>query len=210
MLELIIWGIGLGIILSFLTGPVFFALIKTSIEKGFIAGVALACGVVVCDAIYILITIFGTSLLNFESTYRLPIGIIGSAVLLLIGAYYLIKKVEITYQDSYTPSIKHARYFFKGFFMCIFNPFLLLYWISVMSTVYAVKGDLNRHQMFVFFGTILITLFSMDVLKAYFSYKMRYRIKEHVITKINKVAGVLIILFALKIIYNLVFTTSLF
>ena len=45
-MEIILSGIGMGIVLSFLTGPVFFALIKTSIEKGFYAGVALAAGVV--------------------------------------------------------------------------------------------------------------------------------------------------------------------
>jgi amino acid exporter len=99
MLELIISGIGLGIVLSFLTGPVFFALIKTSIEKGFHAGIALASGVVVSDAVYVAITLYGTSLLSFESQYRLPIGIVGSAVLLGIGSFYLFKKVKINNQS---------------------------------------------------------------------------------------------------------------
>ena len=94
MLELIVSGIGLGIVLSFLTGPVFFALIKTSIEKGFYAGVALASGVVVSDFIYVAVTLFGTSLLSFESTYRVPIGIVGSAVLMGIGLYYLLKTID--------------------------------------------------------------------------------------------------------------------
>jgi threonine/homoserine/homoserine lactone efflux protein len=44
MIEAIISGIGFGLVLTFITGPVFFALIKTSIEKGFHAGVALALG----------------------------------------------------------------------------------------------------------------------------------------------------------------------
>ena len=35
MFEAIVLGIGAGIISSFLTGPVFFSMIKTSIEKGF-------------------------------------------------------------------------------------------------------------------------------------------------------------------------------
>jgi threonine/homoserine/homoserine lactone efflux protein len=38
MIEAIISGIGIGLVLTFITGPVFFALIKTSIEKGFHAG----------------------------------------------------------------------------------------------------------------------------------------------------------------------------
>ncbi|MFC5282719.1 LysE family translocator [Pedobacter alpinus] len=208
MLELIISGIGLGIVLSFLTGPVFFALIKTSIEKGFAAGVALAGGVVVSDFIYMTITLFGTSLLSFESTYRIPIGIVGSVILLSIGFYYLFKKVKINYTQE-SSRIKHAGYFFKGFFMCIFNPFILLYWVSVSSGVYSIYGELTSQQIIPFFGSILITLFGMDTLKAYFAYKMRYKIKEKTIQNLNKIAGVLIIIFAFKLIYNLVVGHSL-
>ncbi len=208
MLELIVSGIGLGIVLSFLTGPVFFALIKTSIEKGFYAGVALAFGVVISDLVYVVFTLLGTSLLSFEKNYRIPIGIVGSIVLLTIGLYYLIKKVKINYEV--VPSkIKHAGYFFKGFLMCIFNPFILLYWVSVTSGVYSIYGDLTSHEVIPFFGAILLTLFGMDTLKAYFSHKLRYKIKEKTIQNLNKIAGVLIIIFAIKLIYNLVFSHSL-
>ena len=78
MLELIISGIGLGVVLSFVTGPVFFALIKTSIEKGFHAGMWLAAGVVVSDLIYIVLTIYGSSFIKVENSYKTPIGIVGS------------------------------------------------------------------------------------------------------------------------------------
>jgi len=208
MLELIVSGIGLGIVLSFLTGPVFFALIKISIEKGFQSGVALASGVLVSDAVYVVVTLFGTSLLTFEAEYRLPIGIVGSAVLLGIGSYYLFKKVKINY-ECVPSSKKNAGYFLKGFFMCIFNPFILLYWVSVTSGVYSLNGELSSQQIIPFFGSILITLFGMDVLKAYFAHKLRYKIKEKSIQRLNNIAGVLIIIFALKLIYNLIFTETL-
>lgn len=208
MLELIISGVGLGIVLSFLTGPVFFALIKTSIEKGFYAGMALAGGVVISDFIYMTITLFGTSLLSFESEYRLPIGVVGSVILLSIGLYYLLKKVEINYVEE-SSRIKHAGYFFKGFFMCIFNPFILLYWVSVSSGVYSLYGELTSRQIIPFFGAILITLFGMDTMKAYFAYKLRYRIKQKSIQNLNRIAGVLIIIFAIKLIYNLIAGHSL-
>lgn len=208
MLELIVSGIGLGIVLSFLTGPVFFALIKTSIEKGFYAGVALASGVVISDLIYVIITLFGTSLLSFEETYRIPIGIVGSAVLMGIGLYYLFKKVKINY-EGIPSKRKNAGYFFKGFFMCIFNPFILLYWVSVTSGVYSIYGELTSKQVIPFFGAILLSLFGMDTLKAYFAHKMRYKIKEKTLQNLNRIAGILIIIFSLKLIYDLIFTITL-
>ena len=85
MIESIISGIGLGFVLSFLTGPVFFALIKTSIEKGFYAGVSLAAGVVVSDVFYVALTLYGSSFLALENKYRIQIGVAGSTILFAIG-----------------------------------------------------------------------------------------------------------------------------
>jgi len=210
MLNLIISGIGLAIALSFLTGPVFFALIKTSIEKGFLAGVALASGVILSDIIYVAITLFSTSYIDFENKYHIPIGIVGSIFLLIIGLFYVFKKVNLNYQNVPKPRIKHAGYFLKGFLMCMLNPFILLYWISVTSGVYSLKGTLNSQQLIIFFGTILISLFGLDVLKAFYANKLRSKIKPVYIVKLNRIAGAIIIVFALKIIYSLIFTTTLF
>lgn len=208
MLETIISGVGLGIVLSFVTGPVFFALLKTSIERGFHAGMWLAAGVVLSDLIYVGLALYGSSFIQFENKYRLPIGITGAFVLMGIGCYYLLKKVKINY-DNTTSTKRNTGYFFKGFLMCIFNPSLLLYWVSVTSGIISVTGEIQAQQVIPFFGSILATQFSMDTLKAYYANKLRYRIKENTITLLNRVAGTLIIIFALKLIYNLVFNMPL-
>lgn len=203
MLESILSGIGLGIVLTFATGPVFFALLKTSIEKGFHAGMWLAAGVVSCDFIYVALAVYGSSFLKFEHQYRLPIGIAGAAVLIGIGCYYLIKKVKINYENT-TSTKRNTGYFFKGFLMCIFNPSLLLYWVSVTSSLISVKGEISSDEIVPFFGSILLTQFSMDTLKAYYANKFRYRIKERTLIILNKVAGCLILIFAFKLIWGLV------
>ena len=202
MLESIISGIGLGVVLSFLTGPVFFALIKTSIEKGFYAGVSLAGGVVASDVFYVALTVFGSSFLLIENKYRVVIGIAGSIILLSIGVYYLLKKVKINYENT-TSKRHNTGYFFKGFFMCIFNPAILLYWVSVTSGMISVACEFEARNILPFYCSILITQFSMDVVKAYYANKLRYRIKEKTISHLNQIAGVIIIIFALRLIYNL-------
>ena len=66
MIEAVISGIGFGLVLTFLTGPVFFALIKTSIEKGFHAGVALALGVVCSDMVFVGGILFGSQYIDIS------------------------------------------------------------------------------------------------------------------------------------------------
>ncbi|MXV17773.1 LysE family translocator [Hufsiella ginkgonis] len=209
MIESIITGVGLGIVLSFATGPVFFALIKTSIERGFYAGLCLAAGVVMCDLIYVSISIYGTSFLRLESRFRLPIGLTGATVLIAIGIYYLLKKIRISY-DTIITKRHYTGYFVKGFLMCIFNPGILLYWVTVTGgIVSAVSGRIRPEDMLPVYASILVTQFSMDAIKAYYASKLRYRIKERTLTILNRIAGMLMLVFALKLVYNLVFTHSL-
>ncbi|WP_276363955.1 LysE family translocator [Daejeonella sp. H1SJ63] len=202
MIESIISGIGLGFVLSFLTGPVFFALIKTSIEKGFYAGVSLAGGVLVSDIFYVSLSLYGSTFLALENQYRMQIGIAGSIILFAIGLYYLFKKVKVNYEQS-TSRRHNTGYFIKGFLMCIFNPAILLYWLSVTSGVISISGEIKSSEILPFFGSILVTQFSLDVLKAYYANKLRYRIKEKNIARLNRIAGILILIFALRLIYNL-------
>jgi threonine/homoserine/homoserine lactone efflux protein len=202
MIESIVSGIGLGFVLSFLTGPVFFALIKTSIEKGFYAGVSLAGGVLISDIFYVGISLYGSSFIALENEYRVQIGIAGSSILFIIGLYYLLKKVKVNYEQT-SSKRKNTGYFFKGFLMCIFNPAILLYWLSVTSSVISISGEIKSSEIIPFFGSILITQFSLDVLKAYYANKLRYKIKEKNIAQLNRIAGVLILIFAVRLIYNL-------
>ncbi len=207
-MEIIISGIGMGIVLSFLTGPVFFALLKTSIEKGFYAGMMLAAGVVIADAGYVALSLYGSSYLTPNGPYLNYIGYAGAAILFGIGIYYLFKKVSINYEPS-SSRTKKLGYFLKGFAMCVFNPSLLLYWISVTSGVISVTGGFNPKVILPFFASILITQFSLDTLKAYFANKLRKKITEKTLIKLNRIAGGLIIIFALHLIYTLVCTHSL-
>src|SRR5471030_622063 len=115
MFEAIISGIGIGLVLTFLTGPVFFALIKTSIERGFHAGVYLALGVVCSDIVFVGSILFGSQLFDIPAHAKILAGEIGSAILFTVGIYYLFKKADVNYTNVAPSGIKRYGYFFKGF-----------------------------------------------------------------------------------------------
>ncbi len=208
MIETIISGIGLGVLLSFLTGPAFFALLKTSIEKGFYAGASFAIGVLISDIIFVSLAIFGSSYIALDQTYMTPLGILGSLILLGIGFYYLVIKVKICKNENLCNK-EYTGFIIKGIAMCIFNPAILLYWISVTGGVISVTGKFNIQEIVPFFATILITQFTIDCLKAFFANKLSHRIEEKTIGRINKMAGVFIIIFALRLMYEVIFTQPL-
>lgn len=197
MIEAIVSGIGFGLVLTFLTGPVFFALIKTSIEKGFHAGVALALGVVCSDMVFVGAILFGSQYFDVTAHDKTYAGIVGSAVLFAIGIYYMFKKSEINYTNTIPTRLHRAGYFLKGFVMCIFNPTILFHWtivIGAASTVYH-EGVPNRSlKIAIMFLTILVVQFGLDTTKAFYANKLRDRISVKFVHRLNEVAGIALII----------------
>lgn len=209
MIEIIISGIGFGVVLSFLTGPAFFALIKTSIEKGFYAGAFFAFGVLLADIIFVSLAVYGSSFIALQQSYMVPIGILGSLILLGIGFYYLSIKVKIC-KNKTLCNKEYTGFILKGIVMCLFNPAIFLYWVSITGGIISVSGKFNLHEIIPFFATILITQFTVDCIKAFYADKLGHKIGEKTIGRINKMAGVFIIIFALRLMYETIFTHSSF
>lgn len=210
MIEAIISGIGFGFVLTFLTGPVFFALIKTSIEKGFHAGIALALGVVSSDMVFVGAILFGSQYIDIDPHTKVIAGVIGSIILATIGVYYIFKKAKVDFKTSVPTKMQfhhRAGYFVKGFLMCIFNPTILFHWtvvIGAASTVYH-EGIPNRGlKIGIMFLTILIVQFGMDTIKAFYADKLRARISVKFIHRLNEVAGIALIIASLIIFDKLV------
>ena len=203
MIEAILQGIGAGILFSFLTGPVFFSMIKTSIEKGFKAGFSLAIGVILSDIIFISFTIFSSQFVNYNPAYNKYIGTIGGLFLLGVGLYYLINKVKVNYETSEILKVKRSGYIIKGFLMCLLSPTTLMFWIAVGGIV---SGQLHYEmaEKVVFFVVAMATQLSVDSIKTYYAAKLRYKIKEKNIIILNRVAGSVIIIFAIRLFIEVV------
>lgn len=207
MIEAIISGIGFGLVLTFLTGPVFFALIKTSIEKGFHAGMALALGVVCSDMIFVGAILFGSQYVDVTSNNEKYAGIVGSTVLAAIGIYYIFKKATINYSNTVPTKLHRAGYFLKGFVMCIFNPTILFHWtivIGAASTVYHEGVPHRSLKIATMFLTILVVQFGMDTTKAFYANKLRDRISVKFVHRLNEIAGAALIIASLVLLDKLV------
>lgn len=198
MFEAILQGIGAGILFSFLTGPVFFSMIKTSIERGFKAGFSLAVGVIFSDIIFITLTIFSSQFVDYNSKYNIYVGIVGGLFLLGIGLYYLIHKVKVSYEVADIAKVKKRGYILKGFLMCLLSPTTLMFWIMVGGII-SVQLHYDMAEKVVFFILAMATQLSVDAVKTYYAAKLRYRIKEKNIRLLNRIAGGVIIIFAIRL-----------
>lgn len=200
-MSVLINGMLFGLILSLFVGPVFFALIQTSIEKGFSAGVGMALGVSISDTIYIFITYLGISQLLNTSSFKFLLSAVGGIILLLFGIYSFIRP---TLSKKMVNTDKNQNFFYqiaKGVILNGINPSVLLFWIGVVSLSSA-KYHYAGNNIYLFFIAILGTVLMIDVLKSYLANKLSIFVTAHFIKIMNRVVGIALMAFALQLFYQ--------
>ncbi len=135
MIELIFHALQLGIVLTFLVGPVFFTIIQTSIERGFWRGVLVAFGVSISDILYVAVCYFGFAQVMADSKFRVYLAYGGGIILIGFGLYHLLVKSRakpVTPSTSITER-RLYRYVVKGFLINGMTPMVLFFWIGTVS-----------------------------------------------------------------------------
>lgn len=203
MIEAIRDGFFVGFALAFLIGPVFFLLLSTSINKGMPQAVFLASGVMLSDAMYISISYFGSAFLVGNKEFNHLFGIIGGGILIVFGVVNFFKKPAVNKNEisEYTVSkTDFIKFFFKGFALNSFNPFVLVFWLGVASAI-SVK-HFEAEQTLAFYVAVLVTVLSTDILKSYLANKLQNIITVSVLIWMNRISGLALVFFGIKIIYK--------
>ena len=94
MIDDIQAAIPLGLLLSFMIGPVFFVLLETSATKGFRAGVSLDLGVILADIVFLLIVYFSSFQLLENLSNEPGLFVFGGMILLVYGIFLFVKKTK--------------------------------------------------------------------------------------------------------------------
>lgn len=106
----------------------------------------------------------------------------------------IVKKRLNFFQKNLGPDAKWYVYTIKGYFLNIFNPFLLFFWFAAVSTVsVTIGGDDSIMPMLVFFMGTVLTTFSFDLLKSYLGQKIKNVISYKLILLISRIMSLLLI-----------------
>lgn len=193
-------GVKLGIVLALLIGPVFFAIIQTSIEKGFSRGVLVSLGVSVSDLIYVLICCLGFIRFVGDKGVQEQMAWVGGTILILFGIYYLaIKTRKTAPRVTHIEERKNVRYFLKGFVINAFSPMVPLFWIGTLSVVTIDFRYDETSEIFVFYSAVLLTVLATDIGKAYMADKLRKIITPQRMAVMNAIVGVALIIFGVRL-----------
>lgn len=202
-----IWnGVVLGLLLATLIGPVFFALVQTSIKKGPVPGMFMALGISLSDACYIAITYLGVSqILNNEAFY-LWMGLAGGIIMIAFGLFSILKPVQ---DFSEVQSVRIgktglAKETVKGFLLNGINPSVLLFWIGIASLA-TVNYQYSHSEAIVFFASVVTTVLLTDILKIFVAQRLKFLLKAKSMKILNCIVGIALVLFGLRLLWEAVF-----
>jgi threonine/homoserine/homoserine lactone efflux protein len=202
MLQPLLKGIFCGCLLAVSVGPVFFALLQTSIQKGFRSGMLLAVGISVSDILYAMLCYVGFSQLSENTSFKEGLTIAGGLVMLVVGFADMIKApvASSNTMELDAKPVGTFRHIFKGIALNAINPSVLFSWVALI-TVGLVRESYTGYRIFFFILGILLTVFSTDLIKAYIATRLRDHLNVKVLTWMNRVVGCLLIIFGLHLLY---------
>ena len=203
MLEALLKGITFGLLLSISVGPVLFSIIKQSLNNGHYGGLAFVVGVSASDVSLVLVSNIFTQLFNSLREYKTEVGVAGCAFLVSLGIYFLFfKKVTVNEEGKQIFRFRkrdYAKIFLSGYLMNTLNPAVFIFWITTSTAVI----NHNIQQRVVIFTTCLTWMLGTDILKVMLAGKIRNRLTPHNIHILNRINGLILIVFGIALIWGL-------
>lgn len=209
-MDLLLQGILMGLALTIMVGPILFALVQTSLERGITSGLLVGTGIWISDFIYILLIFTGFAYI--ENVIKLPDfeffgGLIGGVILFAIGIGMVLNNVVDT-QVSPTSLKAKAKDGFglwlKGFLINTVNPFTVFFWVGVVSSGLG-HGEFTFERVGIFFIGLMATIIITDSLKVVLAARVRKLLTESSILRMRKISGLALIVFGIALIVRVNF-----
>ncbi len=209
----ILLAVPLGLLLAFTIGPVFFVLLETAITKGFRAAMAFDIGVVLADALFILFVYFTTNSLLTEIKDDPKLFFTGGLIMMAYGLISFIKlkkdfkKVMDNKENAHLvvpEKVNYTALFIKGFLLNFINIGVLGFWLGIII-VFGPKLDMNANRILVFFTSIILVYFGIDLIKILIAKKLKNRLTAFHIYKIKRAISIILLFFGVFLILQAFF-----
>jgi threonine/homoserine/homoserine lactone efflux protein len=199
-IQLVIAGIGIGVLLAAPIGPVNVLCIQRAVARGFWGGVAAGIGAVLGDGTLAAIAAFSmTAISDVMLAYAGPIQVVGGLVLMGFGVALLLSKPLPTIPPGQKSRFwEHTGIIPQTFFLSVTNPGAILGMIAIFGGLGSLVGGLDTYfealllVVSVMLGSLLWWLGLSKLIAT-----IRHRLTESRLKLINRAAGTVLFTFGL-------------
>jgi threonine/homoserine/homoserine lactone efflux protein len=187
-------------LLQIAVGPVCVFIFNIATSSGFWNAEAGVLSVVIIDALFILLAIFGIASFIEKENVRKVLKYFGSLILFLFGLNIGIAALSL----KFLPTIKllsnpsdPSRAFISGIVLTASNPLTIVFWSGVFSAKVAAES-MNQKELYLFgAGAILSTLIFLTLISFLGSITNKF-LPLIVVNILNGIVGALLIFFSIK------------
>ncbi|MBF0984243.1 MAG: LysE family translocator [Campylobacter sp.] len=195
-MQSFVQGVLMGLGVSVPIGPVN-VLIMSYALRSYTKALCLGLGAMSADTLYLALSAFGISQLAKIPIVFACISVFGAAFLLYI-ALGIYRDAKRSVQLKSVERGSHAAVFGKGFLLNIFNPYVIMFWLSVSVSI-------GREHFWLALAGLVCGILSWITLFALAVYKSRAKISDRAARAFAYISALILLFFALKLIYAVIF-----
>lgn len=204
-LQLVLAGIGIGLLVAAPIGPVNVLVIQRAVSRGFWGGLAAGLGAVIGDGLLATIAAFSvTAISDAMYAYSGWIKLIGGVLLVGFGVALFLTRPAMTIplgQKSHL--LEHAGIIPQTFFLTVTNPGAILGMAAMIGGLGSLIGGLNTYfealllVAAVMGGSLLWWLGLSELIAT-----IRHKLTEGRLKLINRIAGLVLFAFGLVLLLD--------
>jgi threonine/homoserine/homoserine lactone efflux protein len=176
-------------------GPIGIILINRTIKRGMLSGFFSGLGLATADTLLAFLAGIGfTVITNFINKERFIISVLAGLIIMSVGLKVFLSNPVKDIRDREKSEKSLWRDYYSVFVLTISNPYTIFITIAFLSGVH-IHGNVRPELVpFLLIPGVLIGTISWWFFLSYFVSRFKKNIRLRVIVRINKVAGILIIL----------------
>jgi len=199
-IQLVLAGIGIGVLMAAPIGPVNVLVIQRTVAGGFWAGLAAGLGAVLGDGVLAAIAAFSIrAISDVMAAYSGVIQFVGGLLLIVFGLALLVTKPALTIPVGQKSRLQeHTGIIPQTFFLTVTNPGAILGMAAMIGGLGSLIGGLNTYLealllvVAVMGGSLLWWLGLSELIAT-----IRHRLTESRLKLINRIAGGVLVAFGL-------------
>ncbi len=193
-IEILLKGIVLGIAISMPLGPIGIILVNRTIKRGFFSGFFSGLGIALADTLLAALGGIGFNVIvGFIKEQRFVISIVAGIIIIGVGLKVLLSNPVKDFRNREKANKSFWRDFYSLFVLTISNPYTIFIFVAFFSGIH-INGTINPGLVpFFLIPGILIGAVAWWFMLSYFVSRYKKKIRLRKIVKLNKVAGMAIV-----------------
>ncbi|WP_019299203.1 LysE family translocator [Lactococcus garvieae] len=202
-MKIFLKGLYFGMMLQLAIGPVCLFIFNTATTNGFFSAMQVVVAVTLIDALFIILSLFGISLILNNENIMFFFKIFSGMILIFFGINLICSVFDFPFFNNIfsIENLLSNNFFLTGLVLTVSNPLTIVFWGSFFSKQVSENNYNSIKLSFFAIGCISATflfLIFVSVLGIYFTKFLT----QDIILILNLVVGLIIALFGVKMLIS--------